>query len=171
MNKAVQPLFKMHIRPIEPRDFGFIRSLASQFPTFTVPSDYLLWFFSHFHTDFCRVLEDVSGSLKAYLLAMPTSDPSNGVAIWQVAASVPNHGFALEYFADYIGSLAERVGATSVFFTAAMDPAQMRLIRAIVKQFFNSDVVQIDAVPAGQSEHEFHFSIWGTKEDRHDDYL
>ena len=96
MKKLVQPLFKTRIRSIEPNDFPFIRSLAAEFSTFTVPSEYVLWFFTRFHPEYCRVLEQESGGLRAYLLGMPTSNPAKGIAIWQVAATFkPNQAFCL----------------------------------------------------------------------------
>lgn len=159
MNKAVTPLLNTRIRPIEPKDFAFIRSLAAEFATFTVPSDYLLWFFSRFHPEFCRVLEHRSGELKAYMLAMPTTEPSDGIAIWQVAAAQPNQAFALEYFAAYLRDLVERVGAMSISFSVAQDATTLRLIRSLAKQFFNCEVVRVNSVPVEQSEHEFRLSL------------
>ena len=155
MNKAVKPLLNTRMRPIEPKDFGVIRSLAAEFPAFTVPSEYILWFLSHFHPEFCRVLEHKSGEVKAYLLAMPTSDPKNGIAIWQIAAAQPNHAFALEYFAAYLRELVERKGVTSVYFTTAEDSASLRLIRSLARQFGNCEVVRQNSVPVGQGEHEY----------------
>lgn len=159
MTKTVQPPFNMRIRPIEPRDFGFIRSLAAEFPTFTVPSEYILWFLVHFHPDYCRVLVQESGNLKAYLLAMPTSDPQNGIAIWQVGATSPDCTFALEYFAAYLRDLMERTGATTLSFTTPQNSALLRLIRMLSKQFGDCEVVQLDSVPARQGEQEFRLSI------------
>jgi hypothetical protein len=159
MTKTAKSLFNMRIRPMEPRDFGFIRSLAADFPTFTVPSEYILWFFAHFHPDYCRVLEQESGALKAYLLAMPTSDPRNGIAIWQVAAATPNRGFALEYFAAYIRELAEHSGTSSILFSTSRESASLRLIRSLAKQFFDCEVAQVSSVPVGQGECEFCLSI------------
>ena len=160
MKKTAQTLLKTRIRSIEPNDFAFIRSLAAEFSTFTVPSEYILWFLTRFHPEYCRVLEHESGGLKAYLLAMPTSNPQNGIAIWQVAATKPNHAFALEYFAAYLRDLADRSGATSIFFTTSQESlSSLRLIRSLASQFFDSDVVQLNSVPTGQGEYEFHLSI------------
>lgn len=160
MKKAVKTLLKTRIRSMEPRDFTFIRSLAAELPTFTVPSDYILWFFIRFHPDYCRVLEQETGDLKAYLLAMPTSNPQNGIAIWQVAAVQTNQAFALEYFTAYLRDLVERTGATSIAFTIQQESsASLRLIRSLAKQFFDCDVVQLNSVPTGQGEYEFQLSI------------
>lgn len=159
MKNIVQPLHKTHIRPVEPKDFGFIRSLAAEFPTFSVPSEYILWFLTRFHPDYCRVLEHDSGDLKAYLLAMPTSDPPNGIAIWQVAASIPNRPFALEYFAAYLRDIAERTGVTTISFTASPDSASHRLIRSLAKKFFDCGPEQLNSVPVGQGEQEFRLSV------------
>jgi hypothetical protein len=161
MTKTVHPLFNLRIRSMEPKDFSFIRSLAAELPAFTVPSEYILWFFAHFHPDYCRVLEEESGNLKAYLLAMPTSNPPNGVAIWQVGATSPDRTFALEYFAAYLRELMERTGAAILSFTTRQDSASLRLIRMLSKQFGECDVVQLDSVPAKQGEHEFRLSIGG----------
>jgi hypothetical protein len=110
MNKDFQPLFKPQIRAVELTDFPFIRSLASQFPTFTVPSEYILWFLTRFHPDYCRVLEQDEGDLKAYLLAMRTSDPPDGIAIWQVAAATPSlWSTSLLIFAKLLNTPAARV--------------------------------------------------------------
>jgi len=155
MKKAIPKLFNTRIRPVELKDFAFIRSLAAEFSTFTVPSEYILWFLTRFHPDYCRVLEDESGARKAYLLAAPTTDPRNGVAIWQVAATKPNHAFALEYFAAYLRDLVERTGAMSVFFTMSEASASLRLIRSLARQFGNCEVAQLNSVPAGQGEYEF----------------
>jgi hypothetical protein len=159
MKKAVQPLFKTRIRHAEPKDFVFIRTLAAEFPTFTVPSEYILWFFMRFHPDYCRVLEEESGELKAYLLAMPTSEPPNGIAIWQVAAAVPSRPFALEYFAAYLRDLVERTHSTSVFFTTSRDSASLRLIRSLASQFAECEMEQLSPVPTEQGEYEFRLSI------------
>ena len=160
MKNSVQPLFRTRIRSMEPRDFAFVRSLAAEFSTFTVPSEYVLWFFTQFHPEYCQVLEQESGDLRAYLLAMPTSNPGNGIAIWQVAATTPNHPFALEYFAAYLRDLADRTGATSILFTTQQESlASLRLIRSLAKQFFDCDVVQLNSVPSGQGEYEFRLSI------------
>ncbi len=159
MNKAVQSFRNARIRSVDPKDFALIRSLAGEFPTFTVPSEYILWFFTHFHPDYCRVLENHSGELKAYFLSMPTSAPLNGIAIWQVAASAPNRGFALEYFAAYLRDIAGRTGARSILFTTTLDPGSLRLIRLLAKQFGGFEVSQLDPVPTGQGEFEFRISL------------
>jgi hypothetical protein len=154
MNKAVKPLLNTRMRPVEPKDFSVIRSLAAEFPAFTVPSEYILWFFSHFHPEFCRVLEHKSGEVKAYLLAMPTSDPKNGIAIWQIAAAQSNHAFALEYFAAYLRDLVEHTGAKSISFTTGQNEPTLRLIRSLAKQLFNCEVTEQNPVPVGQGEQE-----------------
>jgi hypothetical protein len=159
MTKSIQSFFRTNIRPVEPRDFNFIQSLAGEFPTFTVPSDYVLWFLSRFHPDYCQVLEQDSGDLNAYLLAIPTTRPPNGIAIWQIAAAGPNHALALEHFAAYLHDLVERTHTTSVFFTTPEDSALLRLIRLLASQFANCEVEQLDAVPTGQGEHQFRLSI------------
>lgn len=159
MTKAVPTAFNLRIRPVEPKDFVFIRSLAAEFPTFTVPPEYVLWFLIRFHPDFCRVLEQEAGAAKAYLLAMPTSDPQNGIAIWQVAATKPNHAFALEYFAAYLRELADRIGITSISFTMRQDSVSLRLIRSLAKQFFDCEAAQLRSVPTEQGECEFRLSI------------
>lgn len=159
MKKAIQSLLNVRIRPIEPGDFNFIRSLAAEFPTFTVPSEYLLWFLSHFHPEYCRILEQESVGSKAYLLALPTTTPRNGIAIWQVAATEPNRPFALEYFAAYLRDLVERTGVTSVFFTMSGDSASLRLIRSLAKKFGGCEVVRLASVPSKQGEYEFRLSI------------
>jgi hypothetical protein len=145
---------------MEPRDFAFIRSLAAEFSTFTVPSDYVLWFFTRFHPKYCQVLEQESGGLRAYLLAMPTSNPGDGIAIWQVAATKPNHAFALEYFTSYLRELADHTGAKSVFFTTQKESlASLRLIRSLAKEFFDCDLEQLNPIPTEQGEYEFRLSI------------
>jgi len=158
MKRAKETLFGTRIRSIEPKDFSFIRALASEFPTFTVPSEFILWFFTRFHPDYCRVLEDESGDLKGYLVSMPASDPRDGIAIWQVAAAKPNHAFALEYFAAHLRELVERTSAKSLFFTGPQDAASLRLIRVLAKQFGDCEVIQLDPVPAGQGEYEYRLS-------------
>ena len=150
-------LFDVRIRPVTTADFEFIRSLAAKFPTFTVPSEFSLWFLSHYHPDYCRVLEQASDGPKAYLLAMPTSDPAAGIAIWQVAAAGSNRPFALEYFAAYLRDLVERARVTSISFSASQDEATLRLIESLVRRFFNCDVSTMDSVPAGQAECEYRF--------------
>jgi hypothetical protein len=157
MPKAVEMLFDVGIRPITTADFEFIRSLASKFPTFTIPSEFNLWFLSHYHPDYCRVLEQVSEGPKAYLLAMPTSSPTAGIAIWQVAASGLNRPFALEYFAAYLRDLVDRANVTSISFSASQDEATLRLIESLARRFFNSDVTRMHSVPAGQAECEYRF--------------
>jgi hypothetical protein len=159
MEKAVPTLFSARIRPMELNDFAFVQSLAAEFPLFTVPPDYVLWLFTHFHPEYCRILERDSGERKGYLLAIPTSDPANGIAIWQVAATTPSHAFALEYFAAYLRDLAERKGATSVFFTTTDDSTSLRLIRSLAWQFGNCVLDKRSAVPVGQAEYEFRLSI------------
>jgi hypothetical protein len=159
MKKTANTILKARIRPVDAKDFPLIRALASEFPTFTVPSDYLLWFFVRFHPAYCRVLENESGNLKAYLLAMPTTEPQSGIAIWQVAAAEPDHGFTLEYFAAYLRDLVERTNASTLFFTTQQGSAALRLIRSLSKQFFGCDAVLLDPVPAGQGEYEFSLSI------------
>lgn len=159
MEKADPTIFNLRIRSVEPKDFAFIQSLAGEFAAFTVPPEYILWFLIRFHPDFCRVIEQESGTPKAYLLAMPTSDPQNGIAIWQVAATKPNHAFALEYFAAYLRDLVVRTGTTSVFFTMSKASASLRLIRSLAKQFGDCEVVQLNSVPTDQGEYEFRLSI------------
>jgi hypothetical protein len=158
MKRVKETFLKTQIRSVDPRDFAFIRSLAAEFPRFTVPAEYILWFFARFHPQYCRVLEQKTGALKAYLLAMPTSDPANGIAIWQIAAAKPNQAFALEYFAAYLRELVDHTGATSISFTSSLDPATLRLIRLLASEFFGSDVVQLSSVPTGQGEYEFRLS-------------
>jgi hypothetical protein len=159
MNKTIPTFSNTRIRPIEPGDFSFIRSLAAKFPTFTVPSEFVLWFLAQFHPDYCRVLEQESEGLNGYLLAMPTSNPRNGIAIWQVAATKPIQAFALEYFAAYLRELVERTGTTSVFFTMSAASASLRLIRSLARQFGDCEVTQLASVPTGQGEYEFLLSI------------
>ena len=159
MKKAVPSLSNTRIRPIEPEDFPFIRSLAAEFPTFTVPSEYLLWFFSRFHPEYCRVIEHESGDLGAYILGMPTSTPISGIAIWQVASAKGDNALVLEFFAAYLSDLVKQTEAKSVFFTMAKESSSLRLIRSLAKQFGGSELVQVDSVPTGQDECEFQISI------------
>ena len=159
MKKSDPLLLDTHIRSIEAKDFTFIRSLAAQFPAFTVPSEYVLWLFTRYHPDCCRVLEQGPDNLKAYLLAMPTSEPQNGIAIWQVAAATPNYAFALEYFAAYLRDLVDRRGVTSLLFTAPQDPPSLRLIQSLAKKFADCEVEKLSSVPARQGEYEFRLSI------------
>jgi len=159
MNKSVPTPSSPQIRPIEAKDFAFIRSLAAEFSTFTVPSEYLLWFLTRFHPDYCRVIEQSNGNVTAYFLAIPTSEPRNGIAIWQAAATKPDHAFALEYFAVYLRSLVERSGVKDVFFTMPADSASLRLIRSLAGHFAECEVVQLKSVPVGQGEYEFRLSI------------
>lgn len=159
MDKAPPPLSKLYIRPIEVKDFGFVRSLAAQLPQFTVPSTYILWFFTHFHPDYCRVLEEDSGELKAYLLAMPTSKPRSGIAIWQVAAVRPIHGLALEHFSAYLRDLVTHTEVRTIFFTTSERNASLRLIRSLARQFAGCKLERLKPVPAGQEEYEFQLSI------------
>ena len=149
----------LRIRPIEPRDFAFIQSLASRLPAFTVPSNYILWFFSRFHPDYCRVLERSSTETVAYLLAMPTSTPSMGIAIWQIAAVESAHALVLEHFAAYLRDLVEATGSTSLFFTTQPSSTQLRLIQVLAGQFGSCEVSKRDSVPAGQGEYEFSLFI------------
>ena len=155
-----QILSNMNIRSIESSDFAFIRSLAAQFPTFTVPSDYILWFLTTFHPEYCRVLEQSSGEIRGYILAMPTSNPPNGIAVWQVAtAETSAHAFTLEHFVFYLRDLAERTRATTVFFTTPPNLPSVRLIRSLAAQFADCEVAQCDPVPVGQGEHQFRITI------------
>ena len=159
MKEVVKPLLKARIRSMEPKDFDFIRSLAAEFPTFTVPSDYVLWFLTRFHPKYCRVLEKDSGGLRAYLLAMPTSNPENGIAIWQVAATKLNQPFALEYFASYLRDLADNTGAASVFFTTQKESlSSLRLIRSLAK-LFNCDLEQLNPVPSDKGNMSSDFPL------------
>jgi len=144
---------------MEPTDFAFIRALAAEIPNFTVPSEFLLWFFSRFHPDYCRVIDQEPGGLKAYLLAMPTSHPPNGLAIWQVAAAESDHAFALEYFAAYLRDLVERSCLTSLSFSMPNNPVSLRLIRSLANKFGNCEIAKLDTVPVGQGEVEFRLSI------------
>jgi len=90
---------------------------------------------------------------------MPTSNPGDGIAIWQVAATTPNEAFALEYFASYLQELAVGTGTTSVFFTTQQESvASLRLIRSLSK-LFNCKLEQLNVVPSGQGEYEFRISI------------
>jgi len=132
-----QNFFNVRLRSIEVADFEFIRSLASNTSFFTVPPEYVLWLFARFHPDYCRVLEQASGELKGYLLAMPTSEPTNGIAIWQIAAVDQGRPFALEYFAAYLRELALRTAATSLSFTIKDgDQVLMRLVKLLATHFF-----------------------------------
>lgn len=152
-------LFNVRLRSIGERDYSFIKSLAATYSTFTIPSDYMLWLFSRFHPDHSRVLEQQGGELKGYLLAMPTSEPQNGIAVWQVAATESGRPFALEYFADYLRDLAVRTGAVSISFTLQEDENVVRLVRMLADKFFRARLLQVGSVPAGQSEHEFMIRI------------
>jgi hypothetical protein len=97
---------------------------------------------------------------------MPTSNPANGIAIWQVAATEPNHAFALEYFAAYLRDLADRTGAKSILFTSQQESvAPLRLIRSLAKQFFDCDLEKLTSIPSGQQEYEFRLSIGTARSD------
>jgi hypothetical protein len=98
---------------------------------------------------------------------MPTSNPANGIAIWQVAATEPNHAFALEYFAAYLRELADRTSATSIYFTTQQESlAHLRLIRSLAKHFFDCDLEQLNSIPSGQEEYEFRLSIGAARPDK-----
>jgi|SRR5579862_299828 len=158
MTKSIEALFKANIRPITPADFDFIRNLAAKFPNFTVPSEFLLWFFSQYHPDYCRILEQEEEGPKAYLLAMPTTAPENGIAIWQVAASPPIQPFSLEYFAAYLREVIDRTGASSLSFSASEEAGTLRLIRSLANRFSDCRVSRIGPVPVAQGECEFRIS-------------
>jgi hypothetical protein len=159
MDTPFQPPFNLRIHPITPEDFGFIRSLAAELSSFSVPSEYILWFFVRFHPNYCGVLEDAAGSPRAYLLAMPTSEPPNGIAVWQIGSPRIVQSFALEHFAAYLRDLSDQKGAVSLSFTATKDSPMMRLVRVLAKQFGGCEPVSVGLVPSGQGEHEFRLSL------------
>jgi hypothetical protein len=159
MDDSLRLPINLRIRPVEPGDFGFIRSLAADLSSFSVPSEYILWYFARFHPDYCRVLEDPSGNLKAYLLAMPTSEPRNGIAVWQIGSSRTEQPFALEHFAAYLRDLMDREGARSLSFTTTQESSLMRLVRVLAKQFGGCEPVLVGPVPTGQGELEFRLSV------------
>src|ERR1035438_7684513 len=75
------------VRPIVPGDFRFIRSLASIIDGYTVPSPYVSWMLGRFHGGLCAVAADTGHNRLGYVLAMPTSDPGDGVFVWQLAVT------------------------------------------------------------------------------------
>jgi hypothetical protein len=94
---------------------------------------------------------------------MPTSNPRDGIAIWQAAAAESDRAFTLEFFAAYLRDLVGHTGVESVFFSMPNDPAALRLINSLAKQFANCEIERINSVPAGQNEFEFRLSLKASK--------
>lgn len=74
------------VRQVTNSDFSFIRELASEESTFTVPSDYILWMLSKIHPEVCLVAASPDKKPIGYLLGL-IDDTKQTLFIWQIAVT------------------------------------------------------------------------------------
>ncbi len=149
----------MTIRPIMPGDFSFIRSLASNVEGYTVPSPYVLWMLGRFHSGFCAVAVDAGQNRLGYLLAMPTSDPGDGVFVWQLALTFRGRRLkAQDHLAMYLKKTMRASKVHHLFFTTAPLSPTERSVTAIAKRVFHASPAKgrrlPGSVPGGESEYD-----------------
>ncbi|HWZ44755.1 MAG TPA: hypothetical protein VNW97_14865 [Candidatus Saccharimonadales bacterium] len=79
------------VRPLNPCDVYFVRSLAAELPGFTIPSEYELWMLRRFDSKTCRIAEADGRGPIGYLLARAIPE-SHELFIWQLACTTLKGG-------------------------------------------------------------------------------
>jgi hypothetical protein len=121
----------IRVRSLEVSDFSFVRRLASKRPTFTSPPSFVLWLLKRVHSESCMVAEHPKLGPVAYLLSLPFNTPrGKALYVWQLAASPDGQRTgATNVLLLALRTLARRMHAHALFFTAIPDSPEFRAIR------------------------------------------
>lgn len=138
---------KVSVRRMRVSDFPFVKQLASQTRTYTVPSDYVLWMLSRCHPDLCAVAE-LRGASVAYVLALTTHQPRHGMFIWQFASTLQGARHrAPAGLAKYIRRRVQEHGIERIDFTAVPGSASLRSIQTLAQKYFGSIAQKSNRLP------------------------
>jgi len=145
------------IRPMEIRDFRFIRDVAARQPNFTIPPPYVLWLLLKIKGDICLVAEGPEKERLAYLLAVRVNEPVGALYVWQLASDekpASSRGIYLLVLA--LRGFASHEQITSIFFSAIPKSATMRTLRRYIREVFETEPVETqllhEFVAPGESE-------------------
>lgn len=153
---------KITVRPLEVRDFSFVRELAASQPNFTIPPPYVLWLLTRISPELCLVAERPDKGPLGYLLAVPISNPPKSLYIWQLAAAKVSD--PEEAMMKLIASLRDVVKVERVkklIFSAQPKTATFRILKRYSRRGFSTDPQDIGCLPeiVAPDEHEFCVTI------------
>jgi len=154
------PTSTIHIRPLELKDFTFVRELAAKQPNFTIPPPYVLWLLMKIKGSICLIAESESHDPLGYLLAVPVSDPPDSLFVWQVATVGDRRN--LSAITGLLTALRQSIDSLKIerlVFTALKDSPTFRAIRRDAFRIFQSKPIFISALPEIVAPDESEFEI------------
>src|SRR5438270_10302424 len=134
----------IQIRALELADFTFVRDLAAQQPTFSIPPSFILWVLGKGNPKLCLLAVDGEGQRLGYLLALSTTDPANSVYVWQLASSTPH---ATKALLQELYRTVSELSTDKVLFSAVPDSVEFRAIRQYVMEVSGSEVTALGRLP------------------------
>jgi len=150
----------MIVRSLVPDDFEFVRSLAATIPGYTVCPPYLLWMLSRLHGHYCAVAVAPDNSRLGYLLAMPVSDPSDAVFVWQLAATYRGRRLkAQDQLASYLKEAIRVRGIGRILFTSVPNSPAEHSVKSIAKRIFSATPQITQRLPESVSRKEREYSL------------
>lgn len=150
---------RVRVQRVNPADFVFIRTLASQTQGYTVPPDYVLWMLTRFHGDFCSVAKEVGSDNVGYLLAMQTA-VKDTIFVWQLVATLRGQRLqAARKLVKHLKAAAEEHEVRRILFTCVPRSPAERLVRSIATRVFR--VSPVRGLPLSQwlSSGEYEYSL------------
>lgn len=153
-----RPSSTIRVRPLDLRDFTFVRELAARQANFTIPAPYVLWWLLKVKGSVCLIAEKPDERQLGYLLALPTHDPANGMFVWQLATSGKREDSPV--IRDLLCALRDSLTSKDVdyiSFTALDQSATFRAIRRDALSVFDAVPTLVSGLPElvapGESEY------------------
>ena len=155
----------IQVRRLNISDFAFVRELASQQSTFTIPPPYVLWLLLKDYRNVCLVAEDDRIGPVAYLLAIPVQ-PSGSLYVWQLAVSGKGkRSNAILQLLRELRRTTQKMRIRRIMFSTLPQSATFRMIRRYVTTVFGSHLGVNSALPSmiAPGETEYRFELFQRK--------
>ena len=141
-------------------DFSFVRALAAEQRSYTVPPPYVLWMLSRFHGDLCTVAEAAGEGPVAYLLGMSTTAPPQVVFVWQLASTIRGRSLNAPFrLVAHLRKIAAKLKVRTILYTATRGSVQEQLIRSLAERVFHRLPEPAFEVPQAVCRSEYTYSF------------
>ena len=151
---------KITVRPLEVRDFSFVRELAASQPNFTIPPPYVLWLLTRIGPELCLIAERPDKEAVGYLLAVPITNPPKSLYIWQLVARRTRH--SQRTVVELIHCLKARVKGrkfNDLIFSAQENTTTFRALKRLVRKEASATPLRMSLLPDIVAPNEYEFSV------------
>jgi len=128
-------------------DFPFVRKIAAEHPSFTIPPLYVLWLLLKVRKSVCLITELNGVGPVGYLIAVPV-EPAGSLFVWQLAVTnpVPKDTAVLSLLEE-LRNAARRMRVRRISFSTLPKSAAYRSVRRYAR-VFGVGLTESEALPS-----------------------